>query len=370
MSFDLLLERRGLRVLATVLTVVSTGSLGAPSALGQHPLCEASAAVIVACPDGRGQCLLVGDNEWRRSLFLFKIDKGQVQAESQDEVTLNLTENTELSDIEAMTVLPDGRVAVFGSHSRKTNCEAKKNRRRFGIIANLDLASTDLSIVATKRIGCDRIFGSDAKADSLVQAVCKEIDAVESRADVIEKGVEDETLDSAAAKGQCNEVLPFNAEGVVNLASTGDPDIWVGLRAPLLTEHPGDPDRKDLAILLHMKDMKSYGFDGVALLDMGGRGVRNLSLADGWVWMIAGPPQDLADGDTVPFELRRFPADALASSDVIEPELIDADLPTSSEGLVILDGQAIVVIDGDDGGDGATQCAKSSGLISRPLPKP
>jgi hypothetical protein len=358
------------RVLALLLPVSSTAAFAAPSELGQHPLCEASAALIVPCPGGSGQYLLVGDNEQRQSLFLFKIENGQVQTQLQQRVKLNLDDDTELSDIEALTALPDGQIGVFASHSRNTNCEAKKNRRRFGVIDALSPATTDLSVVATKRIGCESIIDADSKGDPLVQAVCDTIDDVESRADAIENGVKAKTLDEATAKRQCNEVMPYNAEGAVNLASTGNPDLWVGLRAPLLGKHPGDPGRKDLAILLHMKARKSYVFDRVALLDMGGRGVRDLAISDAWVWVIAGPPADVPEGVTVPFELRRFPADALSKTDVIEPERIDPDLPTSSEGLAVLGGQAIVVIDGDAGDDDATQCVKPSRVMMRPATTP
>lgn len=369
MSFRFSRDRRVLQVLALLLPFSSTAAFAAPSALGQHPLCEASAALIVDCPGGSGQCLLVGDNEERKSLFLFKIENGQVHTQPLEIVKLNLNTDAELSDIEALTVLPDGEIGVFASHSRKTNCKAEKNRRRFGIIEVLNPTSTEVVVAATKRIGCDSIIEADSKGDLLVQAVCETIDAVESQADTIEQAVENKTLDKAAAKNQCNEVLPYNAEGAVNLASTGTPDVWVGLRAPLLGKHPAEPEKKDLAILLHMKNQKSYVFDRVAVLDMGGRGVRDLAVSDGSVWVIAGPPEDLADGVTVPFELRRFPVDVLSRSDVIEPDLIAPDLPTSSEGLALLSGQAIIVIDGDAGDDGATQCAKSSGLIIRPVPK-
>jgi hypothetical protein len=214
------------------------------------------------------------------------------------------------------------------------------------------------------------MFDADSRADPLVTAVCETIDDAERQADVIGNRATNGTVDEEAAKEQCNQVLPYNAEGAVNLASSGQPDVWIGLRAPLLGTHPVDSARKDLAILLHLKGMDAYTFDGLALLDMDGRGVRDLTLADGWVWVIAGPPDDLPNGSTEPFELRRFPVDGLAKGEIIETEVIDHDLPTSAEGLAILDGRAIIVIDGDDGGEGATKCKTSSGVISQPMPKP
>lgn len=342
-------------------------AMAEPLQLGEHPLCEASAAVLVACPDApQERCLLVGDNEERRSLFLFKIEDGEVQREQQQVVQLDLDKNRELSDIEALTSLPGDEIGVFASHSRNTKCEAKKKRRRFGTISELKPASTSVAMVKTKRLGCARLMDACSGDDPLLAAVCVVIEGSESRADVVEKGFEDESLDETTAKEQCNEVLPFNAEGAVNLAADGQADVWIGLRAPLLSEHPTDLEKTDLAILLHLKNLDAYLFDRVALLDMDGRGVRDLTVSDGSVWLIAGPPEDLPDGANVPFQLRRFDVAALAQDDVIEPELIDRDLPTSSEGLVILGGQAIIVIDGDAGDDTA-QCAKPSRIDIRPL---
>jgi hypothetical protein len=338
--------------------------------LGEHPLCEASAAVLVACPDApQEQCLLVGDNEERRALFLFKIEDGKVQREQQQVVTLEVDKDTELSDIEALAGLPDDEIGVFASHSRNTKCEAKKKRRRFGTIAKLGPSATDMAMVKTKRLDCNRVMDGCSGGDPLLAAVCVTIEGTEARADIVEKGFEDGALNEETAKARCNGVLPFNAEGAVNLADDGQAELWVGLRAPLLSAHPTDPEKTDLAILLHLKNLDAYVFDRVALLDMDGRGVRDLTLSDGSVWLIAGPPEDLTDAAAVPFQLRRFDVAALSADDVIEPELIDPDLPTSSEGLVILDGQAIVVIDGD-AGEQSNACAKPSRIVYRPLSAP
>lgn len=155
------------------------------------------------------------------------------------------------------------------------------------------------------------------------------------------------------------------AEGAVDIAAVGGtPTLWIGLRSPLLAAHPSQPERQDLALLLHLRDLDAYKFDGAAVLDLDGRGVRDLAMAaDGWVWLIAGPPQDLRADDAEPFQLWRFRAADLRRDAIIRPKLVRDDLPTSSEGLALMGEQAIIVIDGDEG-DG---CGAGCGLASRYL---
>jgi hypothetical protein len=95
-----------------------------------------------------------------------------------------------------------------------------------------------------------------------------------------------------------------------------------------------------------MQDPTAYTFDRVAFVDLGGRGVRDLSSDATSVWVIAGPPEDR----TEPFELRRIRKSALDEAQVIDSEFIRA-LPPSSEGLAISGKTAYVVIDGDTGKD-------------------
>ncbi len=146
------------------------------------------------------------------------------------------------------------------------------------------------------------------------------------------------------AKVRCDAVNAFNAEGAVAIHTPKGTGVWIGLRAPLLPVHPSQSGKKHLAILLHMKDPTVYTSDRVAFVDLGGRGVRDLSSDATSIWVIAGPPEDR----TEPFELRRIRKSALDEAQVIESELIRA-LPPSSEGLAISGKTAYVVIDGDTG---------------------
>jgi hypothetical protein len=122
---------------------VTVGALPAKAqyVLGGRAACDASAALIVDCPDGVGRCLLVGDNEVRLDLFLYRLDgDGRPAARSSLAARLKLNSEDEVSDIEALTKSAAGRLLVFGSHSRSSVCDAKKKRRRFGSIKANDEA--------------------------------------------------------------------------------------------------------------------------------------------------------------------------------------------------------------------------------------
>jgi len=324
--------------------------------LGHKPLCEASAAAVIDCPDGAGRCLLVGDNEVRTSLFLFKILNHGIDSADPLPLPLTVGEDTELSDIEALARLDQGGVVVFASHGRNAECEAKDNRRRFGIIGKPGVAQTAIKVTASGVIGCAALFGDPAPTSPLVRAACAEIDRVEAAADAVAKD-----------RKRCKQVDAFNAEGAVNVSTVAAPDLWIGLRSPLLSAHPTLTSRRDLAMLMHLKGLDAYTFDRVAVLDLGRRGIRDLAFADGWVWVIAGPPEDQEGGTAEPFQLRRFRAGALDADAIIEPELVRDDLPSSAEGLAIFDGQALVVIDGDAGKKKDKVCAVPAGFVILPM---
>jgi len=103
-----------------------TQATGMPRTLGKYPVCEPSAVVQIPCPNSNGDCLLVGDNETKKSLFLYPIKLGKLEATVQKELSLG---GTEISDIEAITELGDNGVLIFGSYSRNSQCEIKKTAR-------------------------------------------------------------------------------------------------------------------------------------------------------------------------------------------------------------------------------------------------
>jgi hypothetical protein len=352
-------SRRATVVFHALLAIIAASAVAQPlkgQTLGHKPLCEASAVAVIDCPDGAGRCLLVGDNEVRTSLFLFNILTHGIDSADPQPLPLTVGEDTELSDIEALARLDQGGVVVFASHGRNAECEAKDNRRRFGIIGKPGVAQTAIKVTESGVIGCAALFGDPAPTNPLVRAACAEIDRAEAAADAVAKDRE-----------RCKQVNAFNAEGAVNVAAGAAPDLWIGLRSPLLSAHPTLTSRRDLAMLMHLKGLDAYAFDRVTVLDLGGRGIRDLAFADGWVWVIAGPPEDQKGGTAEPFQLRRFRADALDADAIIESELVRDDLPSSAEGLAIFDGQALVVIDGDKGDKKAKDCAVPAGFVILPL---
>jgi tetratricopeptide (TPR) repeat protein len=322
-----------------------TGSDRLPAAeatLGQYPLCEASAALLVACPDGKGECLLVGDNEQKKKLYLFSVNGQKLDSSTQR--IFDLGSNAEISDIEALAGVSGDKVLAFASHSRNTNCEIKPKRHQFGKI-NLSKAKTEvIDTLRFKKITCEHLF--DKRVSDMdvvpVQAACKAIDTADAKATEIDDAGRTRKLTDDVAKARCNAVNVYKAEGAVAIDTAKGTDMWIGLRAPLLSVHPSQSEKKNLAILLHMKDLTTYTFDRVAFVDLGGRGVRDLSSDATSIWVIAGPPEDRAE----PFELRRFSKSALDKTEVIDSELINSALPPSSEGLAISGKTAYIVIDG------------------------
>lgn len=329
-----------LAIILTALTV--SDRLAAEATLGQFPLCEASAALLVPCPVGKGECLLVGDNEQGKELYLFPVKDQKLDSEKQSAFDLHLRGAKEISDIEALAGVSSDEILVFASHSRDSKCKVEEMRHQFGKVNLSKAKTTVVDTLLDKKVACEHLFGKQ-NLDASMKAACDAIDAADAKATRIDDDRKESKLTKEAAKESCNAVNAYNAEGAVALGR----DVWIGLRAPLLRVHPSQPEKKNLAILLHMKDLTAYTFDRVAFVDLGGRGVRDLSSDATSVWVIAGPQEDR----TEPFELRRIPKSALGKTEVIDSELIQP-LPPSSEGLAISGKTAYVVIDGDTGKDG------------------
>jgi hypothetical protein len=323
--------------------------LPAQQILGHLPLCEASAAVILPCPGAQGDCLVVGDNEVKDQLFSFPIRNGAVMVDEQGDLEFPGGGANEVADIEALVALNNGELLVWGSHSRNSTCEAKDKRRRFMILNPGNERPTVARTVASGPIDCVVILGTVIDNDPVANSVCETIAEAERRAD---------QLAGLGSKVDCEKLAPFNAEGAMSLPGSAKSEVWIGLRAPLFATHPKDSQRRGLAILLRLKDLKAFTADRIALLDLEGRGVRDLVYDRGDVWVIAGPSDDRGE----PFQLRHFPAGALADNAIIDTTLV-RDLPSSAEGLAILGHQAFVVIDGEEPENDQHSCQKSAGLF-------
>ncbi len=336
--------------------LVANKALSAEEILGDYPLCEASAALLLPCPDKKdGECLLVGDNEEGRELFLFTIQGDKLSPNANPTIDLNLKDKQKISDIEALAAVSANEILAFASHSRKASCKLDEERHKFG---KINLVKHETGIVDTlksKPITCQHLFIQPV-SDASILAVCKAIDDAETKAAAIESDLQADKIKKKEAKNLCNTVNAFNAEGAVALKTDKGSEVWIGLRAPLLAVHPVQSEKKNLAILLHLKDTSAYTFDRVAFVDLEGRGIRDLSVDGDFIWIIAGPAEDInkdthTDNESTTFQLRRMAKSALQQSKVIDAELIHKDLPDSSEGLAVSGKTAYIVIDRDKGDD-------------------
>jgi hypothetical protein len=307
--------------------------------LGKAPMCEASAALRLSC--GEGDCLFVGDNEVQDRLYQFSITNQDLQPQGSTELLLG---DVEVSDIESLVNLGSNRILVLGSHSRNKVCDPKKKRRRFVIVERSEDGIEPVAqTVQAEKIKCERLLGNTADDSPILSAVCKAIDATEEQADSIFHALD--TMGQDATEEACGKAAPFNIEGAVAIPAAGGPEVWIGLRGPLVRmEENGEGPQ--LAVMLRMKNQQKLSFDTAALVNLGGFAMRELTVAGGWVWGIAGPPED----SSVAFKLWRFPIRSLEANAIIEPESL-GELPTSSEGLALSGSTAFVVIDGEQSGN-------------------
>ncbi len=332
--------------------------------LGGHPVCEASAALIVKCPEESDRhCLLVGDNEKEKNLYLFGIDGAQLTNGFIQKISLKRLPHSgggkfEIGDIEALSRLPSGEVLVYGSHSRNKRCKKKGGERRFFAKASLSKDGLDPNSAFTfkaKPHSCESLFGKNPNPD--MQKVCAEVNRTELLA---EKAKKAETRKLQEKK--CNADPAFNLEGAVAVPDAdGGARLWIGLRAPLV-------DGKAV-LLRQVKDLDEFKFDGVAFVELGGRsdfpnyGIRELTLSGDRIWGIGGPPSDPSKDQKKPHHtLWNFAADRLKNGAVIKKVTEKGTLPTSSEGLAIHEGRAFVLIDGDEQKN-ADECKVNSTYI-------
>ncbi|MCB1036017.1 MAG: DUF3616 domain-containing protein [Acidobacteria bacterium] len=302
-----------------------------PVLLAPRAMCEASAALLAPWD---ADLILVADNEVEEQLYAFEVEDGALRPK----VVLAMPAGDRPRDIEALAQVGDS-VLVVGSHSRGGPCEAKPKRRRLRFLG----ARTDGTLEArgvidsgelwpqamASQTACLGILFTDP-SPALSQEVC-------------------EALRSAEADSTPDSCRTFNVEGAFG---TEDQRVWLGLRAPLVDGR---------AVLLRLtQGLDELRFDRVVLLDLEGRGVRELSLAGPTVFGLAGPEIDAE----LPFALFSIPladleAANLASAE-LTPSILRRDLPTSSEGLALHGSHAYVTTDGQDHED-PTLCTQPSG---------
>lgn len=311
--------------------------------LGGYPLCEASASIIVPCPQSKKKtCLLAGDNEIRDRLFLFEIaeeeDKKKYSLIKRREIYVTIPppeedDVFELSDIEALVPLPSGEIVIYGSHSRNKNCKGRGNRRIFarGKLGTTELGEGAGKSVKSKKHKCDRLFGEETEAKK--HKVCEAI----SSSEVAAKSV-NELSDEDARENECNAIPTFNLEGAMAVPrGDGAARVWVGLRSPLVGGKA--------VLLRQVKGLDQFKFDAVAFLDLGAHGIRDLAFVQKKkkFWIIAGPPND----KKTPHALWHADVGLLKDGATIKPVFAQS-LPSYAEGLAIHNSNAFVLIDGSE----------------------
>lgn len=326
------------------------------TSMGGFPVCEASAALLVDCPDSEEKCLLVGDNEERKQLFLYRLRDGARVLHGMQKISLaplfapsEIAESQkQVSDIEALVGMPNGEIIAYGSHSRNKKCEKKKKRRRHvrGTLGIDSLRPGIAPFVQSGKHKCKRLFGDDL--DQARQSVCTALKRTEDHADDVEGN-----------RADCDADPAFNLEGAVAVPEATDDgaSVWVGLRAPLVGGKA--------VLLRHANPAKALKFDKVAFVDLGGQGVRELTIAGDTVWGIGGSP---ADG-TGQHSLWRFSARDLKHGAVIAPE-IAGSIPNNSEGLAIWNRKAIILMDGDEPENDGDTCLVDSDYVVRSVDTP
>jgi hypothetical protein len=274
-----------------------------PATLGKYPVCEPSAVVKVTCPELGENCLLIGDNEQKEALFLYPVSSKGL--ESTNQIKLPLDE--EISDIEAIAKLDNNKVLIFGSYSRNSKCKIKNKRRRF---LQAELSGNQLKPISKLvkypekdvKLQSKILFnGLDINNNKVLSALSKAIDETENKAD---QAINDKTA--------CENANAFNAEGAVAIPDNSSFKVWVGLRSPLVSL-----DGKNYAVLLQMANLDSYQFDGAALIDLGGRGIRELTFDNNLIWGIAGGPKDGQDN----FVLWKLSAEDVKPNAILTPEI-------------------------------------------------
>jgi hypothetical protein len=344
----------------SVTSLVPGLALGKPIKLDRYPVCEASAAVTVPCADDpQASCIWVGDNEHEDTVFEYTANtKGKLTPTQRFEIPLG---DAEVGDIEAL-VQDETGLLVIGSHSRKRDCTKDTKHDRVAVV-RLQRDPLRAELVASGQGWEDHItkcastwiplegVQPGARISRLRADFCAVIAAAEKAADTV-----------AGDASQCVGD-GINAEGAVAVPDSRTTSrIWLGLRAPLVNHR---------AVLLRVAlpgaAKQPLTFDGIATIDLGGKGIRELTFSNGWIWGIAGCVLDCNE----PSRLWRVKADALTSGATITSvEFVKGgQLPASAEGLVVQSAakRAIVLVDGDKGEEKG-HCATRAEQLTVPLP--
>lgn len=343
--------------------VVPDSSASPATVLAGPRWCEPSALGILAL-DG-DEIVVVGDNEQGEGLLLAALsEEGSLEARSVAPY-LRLSSSGEvegwtLKDLEAITPWGDGLLLV-GSHSRKVlrerdgvlACPRDRRRRRAALIhleedvpgALLDdrweREEADWEVAMASTEACVKVL-FDGDPGTASDLVCGALVAAEAAA---------EAGDAAG----CAQALDI--EGAVTVGDR----VWLGLRAPRIDGR---------AVLLRLeagwterKRSRGLSFDAVAWVDLGGLVIRGLDTDGERLVGTAHVGEDDATG--APFSLWTAPLSELAPDAVLQASIVGS-VPPSTEGVLVLGEELLLVVDGDEGSGPA--CAEPGGSLRVPLP--
>jgi hypothetical protein len=347
--------------------------VGQPSKLGSYPLCEASALVAAPCVLGKGgTCYFVADNERDEYLFQLRLNAaGLLEVADGDGKVKFDGRDAEVGDIEAL--IANGRLLrIIGSHGRSKSCAIKKKRLR---LAEATLAKGDkITTEITRRNDDENAWKARLGqcADSLIVPVdgaelamkaCRAIGNAEKTA----QAYFDTPAPPSVTPTPCKVEPHFNSEG----AAWINDRLWLGMRGPLLDETTG---KNGPAMLLRLASGTEGGptsFDAVATIDLRAPdgtalGIRDLAVAGDTLWGIAG---SVGDSD-VAAHLWRVALDQIRPGAAITGTVLPQPLPPASEGLVLVDKEALIVIDGDDATEASPgRCATDAMQMRLRLPQ-
>lgn len=301
------------------------------TSLGSPPLCEASAAHLAPWNSG---LVLVADNEESGALFSFSPRRGRLTGQR----ALPLPPGAP-RDIEALTQI-GSQLLVVGSFSRNRQCEVKPARQRMMVV---EFDPTGVLTEVSRIDGAAAMAAAARDVEGCLGALFVQPPPAGAR-EVCEALVEAERR---AAAGEGCDTLDI--EGAVTLPST-PARLWLGLRGPLVGTKA--------VLLRHVAPLEELRFDAVTLLELGGRGVRELHLDGTTVRGIAGPQGD-GEGD---FRLFSITAERLIPGETVSPVLHAQPLPRSSEGLAVHSDRLYVVTDGERASRNA--CAQAASQTS------
>ena len=310
-------RRWGPWIACTCTLVPAQASSDAP--LVAPALCEASAALAAPWDPA---LVLVADNEVDEQLFAFAHEGERLVFRR----ALALPKEGRPHDTEALAAV-GGQLLVVGSHGPSRSGEPKPKRARLAFYEP-DGAGGALRLV--------RALDDAARLDAARRNLAACVDGLFVSPAPLQAGAVCRALVAGAPQ--------FEGAAALSGPDGGAPRVWLGLRTPLV---------EGQAVLLRLTPgLEQLRFDAVALADLEGRGVRELAVSGGTLAGIAGQP---TDGGPPP-RLWLTPAAGLRDGATLAPRWGET-LPHGAEGLLLVPGGAIVVVDVNRAGGGASACS-------------